>query len=124
MGDAKPKYLKFTGNAGIRQKQKPVWTEFCRGQPGSGHVIICEGYMDVIALCIRRALLSAVASLGTAFTGQHRRACSGGIPIMCCLRYDSDGAGVKAALRAIRYPAGGRADPGKGHRHAALQGPG
>ena len=62
-------------------------------------MILCEGYMDVIALH-QAGFTEAVASLGTAFTqGQAhliKRYVKTGY-----LSYDSDGAGVKAALRAI-----------------------
>ena len=62
-------------------------------------MIICEGYMDVIALH-QAGFTQAVASLGTAFTAGHanilRRYTEN-----VYLAFDSDGAGVKAALRAI-----------------------
>jgi len=62
-------------------------------------MIICEGYMDVIALH-QAGFSQAVASLGTAFT-------SGQANLLrryteeVLLTYDSDAAGTKAALRAI-----------------------
>jgi DNA primase len=62
-------------------------------------MILCEGYMDVIAMH-QAGFTQAVASLGTAFTtGQasllHR------YTEEVLLAYDSDGAGVNAAMRAI-----------------------
>jgi DNA primase len=63
------------------------------------NLLICEGYMDVISLH-QAGFTNAVASLGTAFTSRQcllmRRYTEN-----VYLTYDSDGAGVKAALRAI-----------------------
>ena len=63
------------------------------------YFLICEGYMDVISLH-QAGFTNAVASLGTAFTVQH------GLLLKrytkeVVLTFDSDGAGIKAALRAI-----------------------
>ena len=62
-------------------------------------MILCEGYMDVIAMH-QAGFTQAVASLGTAFTAEQanllRRYTDNVL-----LAYDSDGAGVKAALRGI-----------------------
>ena len=65
----------------------------------SGNIILCEGYMDVIAMH-QAGFTQAVASLGTAFTAEqahllHRYTEN------VLLAYDSDGAGTKAALRGI-----------------------
>lgn len=64
-------------------------------------MLICEGYLDVISLH-QAGFTNVVASLGTAFTSQHA-----GIlkryTDQVILTYDSDGAGVKAALRAILF---------------------
>lgn len=62
-------------------------------------MIICEGYMDVIALH-QAGFSNAVASLGTAFTSQHAGLLKRYTDLVY-LCYDSDGAGVKAAMRAI-----------------------
>ena len=63
------------------------------------NMIICEGYMDVISMH-QAGFTNAVASLGTALTSQQcsllKRFTNEVLVI-----YDSDGAGVKAALRAI-----------------------
>ncbi len=98
MGDGTPKYL--------NSPETPVFDKG-RNLYGLNHartsrkknMIICEGYMDVIALH-QAGFGQAVASLGTAFT-------SGQANLLrryteeVLLTYDSDGAGVKAALRAI-----------------------
>ena len=62
-------------------------------------LIICEGYMDVIALdCFN--FNYAVAPLGTALTEEQIleawKVCN--IPTLC---FDGDGAGIKAAIRSI-----------------------
>jgi len=62
-------------------------------------IIICEGYMDVIALH-QAGFDNAVASLGTAFTGLQANLLKRYTDNVL-LTYDSDEAGVKAALRAI-----------------------
>ena len=62
-------------------------------------MIVCEGYMDVIAMH-QAGFSNAVASLGTAFTGLQANLLKRYADEILLL-YDSDGAGVKAALRAI-----------------------
>ncbi len=62
-------------------------------------MILCEGYMDVIAMH-QAGYTQAVASLGTAFTaGQAALLKRYADEVL--LAYDSDGAGTNAALRAI-----------------------
>ena len=63
------------------------------------YILICEGYMDVIAMH-QAGFTNAVASLGTAFTSQHAMLLKR-YTDQVILTYDSDGAGVRAALRAI-----------------------
>lgn len=60
---------------------------------------ICEGYLDVIAMH-QAGFTNSVASLGTAFTGLQARLLSRYTKEVI-LTYDSDDAGVKAALRTI-----------------------
>ena len=62
-------------------------------------LLLCEGYMDVIALH-QAGFDNAVASLGTALTSGHANLLKRYTKEVY-LTYDSDGAGVKAALRAI-----------------------
>jgi DNA primase len=62
-------------------------------------LLLCEGYMDVIALH-QAGFDNAVASLGTALTAGHASLLKRYTKEVY-LTYDSDGAGVKAALRAI-----------------------
>ena len=62
-------------------------------------MIICEGYMDVIAMH-QAGFTQAVASLGTAFTAEQANLLKRYTDNVL-IAYDSDGAGTKAALRAI-----------------------
>ncbi|MCI9137440.1 MAG: toprim domain-containing protein, partial [Lachnospiraceae bacterium] len=62
-------------------------------------LLLCEGYMDVIALH-QAGFDNAAASLGTAFTQGHANLLKRYTKEVYCT-FDSDGAGVKAALRAI-----------------------
>lgn len=98
MGDAKPKYLNSPETMIFDKSRNLYGLNFAR-TARTNHIIICEGYMDVIAMH-QAGFTQAVASLGTAFTpGQAnllRRYTEEVI-----LAYDSDGAGVNAALRAI-----------------------
>lgn len=98
MGDAKPKYLNSPETMIFDKSRNLYGLNFAR-TARTNNIILCEGYMDVIAMH-QAGFTQAVASLGTAFTpGQAnllRRYVSEVI-----LAYDSDGAGVTAALRAI-----------------------
>lgn len=98
MGDAKPKYLNSPETLVFDKSRNLYGLNFVHGKQKDG-MIICEGYMDVIALH-QAGFPNAVASLGTAFTSQH---CSllKRYTDLVYLCYDSDGAGVKAAMRAI-----------------------
>ncbi len=98
MGDGKPKYLNSPETEIFDKSRNLYGLNFARTSR-KGNVILCEGYMDVIAMH-QAGFTQAVASLGTAFTsGQAillRRYAN-----EILLSYDSDGAGVNAALRAI-----------------------
>ena len=61
--------------------------------------LLAEGYMDVIALH-QAGFNNAVASLGTALTERQAKKIKGYTDTVV-ITYDSDGAGQKAALRAI-----------------------
>lgn len=98
MGDGEPKYLNSPETPVFDKRRNLYGLNFAR-TARSGNVILCEGYMDVIAMH-QAGFSQAVASLGTAFTPEQanllRRYTDNVL-----LAYDSDGAGVKAALRAI-----------------------
>ena len=98
MGDGKPKYLN-SPETKLFDKSRNLYGLNIARTSRKPNIIICEGYMDVIALH-QAGFNQAVASLGTALT-------SGQASLMkrytdqVLITYDSDGAGVKAALRAI-----------------------
>ena len=98
MGEGEPKYLNSPETPVFEKSRNLYGLNFAR-TARQDNIILCEGYMDVIAMH-QAGFTQAVASLGTAFTsGQAnllRRYTENVI-----LSYDSDGAGVKAALRAI-----------------------
>lgn len=98
MGDGEPKYLNSPETPIFDKSRNLFGLNFARSSK-KDYLILCEGYMDVISMH-QAGFTEAVASLGTAFTsGQAsmvKRFCSSVI-----LSYDSDGAGTKAALRAI-----------------------
>ena len=98
MGDGKPKYLNSPETEIFDKSRNLYGLNFARTSR-KGNVILCEGYMDVIAMH-QAGFTQAVASLGTACTsGQASLLRRYANEIL--LSYDSDGAGVNAALRAI-----------------------
>lgn len=98
MGDAKPKYLNSPETMIFDKSRNLYGLNFARTSR-KGNIILCEGYMDVIAMH-QAGFTQAVASLGTAFTmGQANLLKRYTEDVI--LAYDSDGAGVNAALRAI-----------------------
>ncbi len=98
MGDAKPKYLNSPETMIFDKSRNLYGLNFARSSR-KGNIILCEGYMDVIAMH-QAGFTQAVASLGTAFTtGQASLLRRYTEDVL--LAYDSDGAGVNAAMRAI-----------------------
>ena len=98
MGDGEPKYLNSQETPVFDKSRNLYGLNFAR-TARKNNIILCEGYMDVIAMH-QAGFTQAVASLGTAFTPEQanllRRYTDNVL-----LAYDSDGAGVKAALRGI-----------------------
>ena len=98
MGDGKPKYLN-SPETKIFDKSRNLYGLHLARSSRRKNLIICEGYMDVISMH-QAGFNNAVASLGTALTslqaGLMKRYTDEVLVI-----YDSDEAGVKAALRAI-----------------------
>ncbi len=98
MGDAKPKYLNSPETMIFDKSRNLYGLNFARTSR-KGNIILCEGYMDVIAMH-QAGFTQAVASLGTSFTtGQASLLRRYTEDVL--LAYDSDGAGVNAAMRAI-----------------------
>ncbi len=98
MGEGMPKYLN-SPETRIFDKSRNLYGMNLARISRAKNMIICEGYMDVIALH-QAGFNNAVASLGTAFTGLQANLLKRYTnEVLVC--YDSDEAGTKAALRAI-----------------------
>ena len=98
MGDGEPKYLN-SPETKIFDKGRNLFGLYIAKSSRKDYLILCEGYMDVISLH-QAGFNNAVASLGTALT-QGQAYLIKKYVNQVYLSYDSDGAGVKAILRAI-----------------------
>lgn len=98
MGDGKPKYLN-SPETKVFDKSRNLYGLNLARASRKPNIILCEGYMDVIAMH-QAGFNQAVASLGTAFT-QQQSVILKRYTNEVLLTYDSDDAGVKAAMRAI-----------------------
>lgn len=94
-----PKYLN-SDETPVFQKRKTLFALNYAKKSKADHFIICEGYMDVIAMH-QAGFDSAVASLGTAVTSEQAELLSKRGKKKAVLSYDSDSAGQKATSRAI-----------------------
>lgn len=97
MGDGEPKYLN-SPETDVFDKRRNLYGFHLARYSRSKFLILCEGYMDVISMH-QAGFGQAVASLGTAFTREQAHFIHRYFD-QVYLAYDSDGAGVKAALRA------------------------
>ena len=98
MGDGEPKYLNSPETKLFDKSRNLYGLNYAR-TTREKYMLVCEGYLDVISMH-QAGFTNAVASLGTAFTSQHAGVLKR-YTDQVILTYDSDGAGVKAALRAI-----------------------
>ena len=98
MGDGKPKYLN-SPETRVFDKSRNLYGLHIARTSRKKYMLVCEGYMDVISMH-QAGFTNAVASLGTALTSQHASLLKRYTDEVI-LTYDSDEAGVKAALRAI-----------------------
>lgn len=98
MGDGKPKYLN-SPETPIFDKSRNLYGLNRARSSRKPYFLLCEGYMDVISMH-QAGFTNAVASLGTALTTGHASLIRRYVKEVY-LTYDSDGAGTKAALRAI-----------------------
>lgn len=98
MGDGKPKYLN-SPETPVFDKSRNLYGLNIAKKTKCGYFILCEGYMDVIAMH-QAGFTQAVASLGTSFTDGQAAVLKRYVK-QVLLSYDSDGAGVKAAMRNI-----------------------
>lgn len=98
VGPEVPKYLNSPETKLFEKSRNLYGLNFAKASRKS-NIIICEGYMDVIALH-QAGFTNAVAALGTAFTTFHANLLKR-YTTEVLLTFDSDSAGVQAALRAI-----------------------
>ena len=98
MGDGKPKYLN-SPETKIFYKSRNLYGLNIARTTRKKYLILCEGYMDVISMH-QAGFINAVASLGTALTSGHASLLKRYTQEVLLL-YDSDEAGVRAALRGI-----------------------
>ncbi|MCD7817817.1 MAG: DNA primase, partial [Lachnospiraceae bacterium] len=98
MGDGKPKYLNSPETVVFDKSRNLYGLNFARTSREKT-LLVCEGYMDVISMH-QAGFTNSVASLGTALTSRHASILKRYTDEVI-LTYDSDEAGVKAALRAI-----------------------
>ena len=98
MGEGEPKYLNSKETDIFNKRRNLYGLNFAKHSRKS-YMLLCEGYMDVIALH-QAGFTNSVASLGTALTEEQARLIARYVKEVM-ITYDSDGAGVKAALRAI-----------------------
>ncbi len=98
MTDEKPKYLN-TSDTPVFKKSENLFSLNNAKNSGSRTLILCEGYMDVIAVN-QAGFQNAVATLGTALTREQAMLMKRyADEVIIC--YDSDEAGQKATSRAI-----------------------
>ena len=98
MDDSKPKYLNTSDTPAFKKSRNLFALNFAK-QHCAEQMILCEGYMDVIALH-RSGFENAVATLGTAITPEHARIMARYTKCVV-IAYDMDGPGRAAADRAI-----------------------
>lgn len=100
LGDEMPKYLNSAESDVFQKKNNLYALNFTKKSiSDNNQVLIVEGYMDVISL-YQSGITNVAASLGTALTDNQSRLVTRYTKNIV-LSYDSDSAGVKAALRGI-----------------------
>ncbi|MBO4309282.1 MAG: DNA primase [Clostridia bacterium] len=99
LDDSKPKYLNTSDTPAFKKSNHLFALNFAR-HSCTERMILCEGYMDVIALHAA-GFEFAVATLGTAITPNHARIFSK-YTKKVIISYDADEAGQNAANKAMR----------------------
>ena len=99
LDDSQPKYLNSSDTPAFKKSRNLFALNYARKNTENGF-ILCEGYMDVIALHAA-GFENAVATLGTAITPEQARIMKK-YTDKVAISYDSDQAGQKAADKAIR----------------------
>lgn len=98
MDDSQPKYLNTSDTPAFKKSKNLFALNFAKNHC-EDMLILCEGYMDVIALHAA-GFENAVATLGTAITSEQARIFSR-YTKKVVISYDSDAAGQKAADKAF-----------------------
>lgn len=104
LDDSKPKYINSSDTLAYKKSDNLFALNFAKSTlgkmpDGSTQLILCEGYMDVIALH-QAGFTNAVAALGTSFTAEHARLIAR-YASEVVLTFDADAAGQKGTGRAI-----------------------
>ena len=99
MDDSKPKYLNTSDTPAFKKSKHLFALNFAKNHSAE-QMILCEGYMDVIALHAA-GFENAVATLGTAITPDQARVFAK-YTKKVIITYDSDAAGQTAADKAMR----------------------
>lgn len=99
MGDAMPKYLNTPDTPVFNKRQGLYALNFARKERDAGRLVLVEGYMDTVSLR-KYGVKGVVATLGTALTEEQANLIKRYAPEVI-ISYDGDGAGRKAALRAL-----------------------
>lgn len=99
MGSGDRKYLNSNDSPVFKKRNNLYGLYIAKKNAKKKGIILCEGYMDVISMH-QAGFDTAVASLGTAFTPEQAQLLKR-YTDKVYLAYDSDGAGVKATLKAI-----------------------
>lgn len=99
MGDAQPKYLNTSETPVFNKRHGLYALNMAKKERGLGRLVLVEGYMDTVSLR-KCGVEGVVATLGTALTEEQARLIKRFAPEVW-ISYDGDGAGRKAALRAL-----------------------
>lgn len=100
LDNSTPKYLN-TGKTPVFDKGSNLFSMHFAKNADSKRLILCEGYMDVIAVN-QAGFENVVATLGTAITPNQARLISHYCDEVV-IAYDSDGAGQRATQKAINH---------------------
>lgn len=100
LGDEKPKYLN-SPETPLFHKGRELYGLFeaRSAMRDSGYALVCEGYMDVVALA-QLGFANAVATLGTACTSEHMHKLLRFTDAVV-FSFDGDAAGQRAARKAL-----------------------
>ena len=99
MGDGQPKYLNTSDTPAFKKSRNLFALNYAKASCAE-QMILCEGYMDVIALH-GAGFTNAVATLGTSMTSEHARIMKR-YTKKVLIAYDVDEAGQRAADKAFR----------------------